>query len=259
MQCPQCNHENPEETKFCNTCGTKLGTSCLRCSHVNPPGGRFCNECGFNLTQPQHPTLRSVESHRQSNKEVYSRLKTARAIIESGSVPTLEEKKKILRARAKALAQEPKEEKVNKERIEVVEFLLAHENYGIESVYIREVHPLKELTPLPCTPPFVLGIINVRGQILSVIDLKTFFALPTQELTNLNKVIIVHNDKIEFGLLADAIVGVRWVLPQDIQPPPSHPHWHSRRVSQGSYPGATGDFRCGEDFVRQRPYRAWGG
>ncbi len=89
-----------------------------------------------------------------------------------------------------------------------MKFLLTHENYGIESVYVREVHPLKELTPLPCTPSFVLGIINVRGQILSVIDLKKFFDLPAQEPTSLNKVIIFHNNRIEFGILADAVIGV---------------------------------------------------
>jgi purine-binding chemotaxis protein CheW len=64
----------------------------------------------------------------------------------------------------------------------------------------------------------VLGIINVRGQILSVLDLKKFFDLPERGLSNLNKVIIVHNDRMEFGILADAILGVRTISLQDIQP-----------------------------------------
>jgi len=46
------------------------------------------------------------------------------------------------------------------------------EHYGIESCHIREILPLTEFTPLPCTPAFVLGLINVRGQILSVINIK---------------------------------------------------------------------------------------
>lgn len=50
------------------------------------------------------------------------------------------------------------------------------------SEYVREIYPLKEFTPIPCTPPFVLGIINVRGQILSVIDIKKFFDLPEKGL-----------------------------------------------------------------------------
>ena len=99
-----------------------------------------------------------------------------------------------------------------------MEFLLAYEKYGIESSYVREVYPMKELTPLPCTPPFILGIINVRGQIISVIDIKKFFDLPDKGLTDLNKVIIVTDGKMEFGILADVIPGVRSVALSELQP-----------------------------------------
>jgi purine-binding chemotaxis protein CheW len=133
-------------------------------------------------------------------------------------MPSLEEKKKILKARAKVLAQEPKGEAVAEEYLEVVEFLLSYEKYGIESSYVREVYPMKELTLLPSTPSFVLGIINVRGQILSVIDLKKFFDLPGKGLTDLNKVIILHSDRMEFGILADGIMGVRDVSLNELQP-----------------------------------------
>jgi purine-binding chemotaxis protein CheW len=71
---------------------------------------------------------------------------------------------------------------------------------------------------MPCAPPFVLGIINVRGQILSVIDIKKFFDLPEKGLTDLNKVIILHSDSTEFGILADVILGVRSVSLSELQP-----------------------------------------
>jgi len=150
--------------------------------------------------------------------QVHRRIETAQVALEQGLTPTLEEKKKILKARTKALAQEPKGKEGTAEYIEVVEFLLAYERYGIESSYVREVYPLTELTPLPCTPPFVLGIINVRGQILSVIDIKKFFDLPEKGLTNLNKAIILHNDNMELGILADVILGVRSIPHDEIQP-----------------------------------------
>ncbi|MCI0527983.1 MAG: chemotaxis protein CheW [Nitrospira sp.] len=149
--------------------------------------------------------------------EVHRRLEATRAAVEQGFELTPEEKKKILRARAKALAQEPKGKEDAEESMEIVEFLLAYENYAIESIYIREVYPLKELTPLPCTPPFVLGIINVRGQVLSVLDIKKFFDLPEKGLTDLNKVIIIHNETMEFGILADVILGVQWIPLKEIQ------------------------------------------
>ncbi len=123
----------------------------------------------------------------------------------------------ILEARALALA-ERMDEAVIKEYIEVVVFLLAYETYCVETAYVREVYPLKDLTLLPGTPSFVAGIINVRGQVLSVIDIRDFFGLPKQGLSDLNKVIILTGDGMEFGILADAIVDVRNIQVDKIQP-----------------------------------------
>src|SRR5712692_3174204 len=53
MFCPSCQHENPESSKFCNACGTKLDSACPQCGHVNPPGSGFCNECGTPLNGRQ--------------------------------------------------------------------------------------------------------------------------------------------------------------------------------------------------------------
>jgi purine-binding chemotaxis protein CheW len=149
---------------------------------------------------------------------VYRRLEAAQTAIERGVMPTPEDEKKLLRARAQALAREPEGDEAARGALEVVEFLLAYETYGVEALYVREVYPLKELTPLPCTPPFVRGIINVHGQILSVIDLKTFFDLPQKGLTDLNQVIVVHDDTMAFGILADAILGVRSIPLDALQP-----------------------------------------
>jgi purine-binding chemotaxis protein CheW len=149
---------------------------------------------------------------------VYRHLETFQTALAHGVMSTPEEKQKILRARAQALAREPEAEEAARRTLEVVEFLLAYETYGIESSYVREVYPLKAFTPLPCTPPFVLGIINIRGQILSVIDLKKFFDLPEQGLTDLNQLIVVHNDSMVFSILADAVHGVRSIPLESIQP-----------------------------------------
>lgn len=150
--------------------------------------------------------------------EVDRRLKTAQAAVERGWALSAEDKKRILNARAKTLAQEPQKTEAARQYLEVAEFILAYEHYGIELSAIREVYPLRDLTPLPGTPPFVLGIINVRGQILSVIDLKKFFELPEKGLSDLNRVIIVHRDTLELGILADAIVGIRLISVLKVQP-----------------------------------------
>lgn len=149
---------------------------------------------------------------------VRRRLTEAQAVADKGWTPTPAEQKRILKARAKAIAQEPPAREAAGERIEIVEFLLAYERYGIESSHVREIYPLKELTPLPCTPAFVLGIINIRGQILSVLDIRKFFDLPEKGLTDLNKIIIVQMQGMELGILADAILGVRSIPRKEIQP-----------------------------------------
>ena len=129
------------------------------------------------------------------------------------------EKKQVLKERAKILALEPAHKKTDEESIDVVVFLLTYEKYAIETDYVSEVYPLKQLTPLPCTPAFVLGIINIRGRIISVIDLKKFFDLPEKGLTDLNKVIVLNNDDMEFGILADKMHGTETIPVSEIQPP----------------------------------------
>src|ERR1051326_7904160 len=107
--------------------------------------------------------------------------------------------KKILHQRAELLAREPADERTALEQIEVVEFLLANERYGLAAGHVREIDPLRDFTPVPCTPPFVLGLINVRGQILTVLDIRKFFDVPQRGITNLNKVIILRTPELEVG------------------------------------------------------------
>lgn len=148
---------------------------------------------------------------------VQGRLRDVARVVQEGWVPGPEQVQEILKARAAAIAQEPVAAELVSERMEIVEFLLAYEHYGIDSAFVREVYPMKDLTTLPCTPAFVLGIINVRGRILTVIDIKKFFDLPEKGLTDLNKVIIVAGQGFEFGVLADKVLGVRTILRNAIQ------------------------------------------
>ena len=126
--------------------------------------------------------------------------------------------RQILLARAQALARTPERTAVAGASLEVLEFRLAQERYALEDRWVQEVCPFKELTPLPCTPPFVLGIVNVRGRILPVLDLKKFFDLPEQGLTDLHRLILVRGNDLELGLLADVIVGVRSIPVDSLQP-----------------------------------------
>jgi purine-binding chemotaxis protein CheW len=150
-------------------------------------------------------------------RELERRMEASRVAVERIWAPTAEDTRRILRERARALAREAVPAETADASIEVIEFLLAHERYAIASEYVRGVDSLEDLTPLPCTPSFVLGIVNVRGEILSVIDLKKFFDLPGKGMTDLNKVIVLESANMVFGIVADAISGVRRILRADIQ------------------------------------------
>jgi purine-binding chemotaxis protein CheW len=123
----------------------------------------------------------------------------------------------ILRSRARALARPPQPAEAPGSSLEVLEFRLARESYAVETRHVQEVYPLKNLTPLPCTPPFVLGVVNVRGRITPVIDIKKFFDLPDKGLTDLHRIILVRGGGLELGVLADVIVSVRRVPLASVQ------------------------------------------
>jgi len=126
--------------------------------------------------------------------------------------------KVILRLRARQLARPPQSASPDAPSLEVLEFRLAQERYALEIRHVREVYPLKELTPLPCTPAFISGIVNVRGRIVPVLDLKKFFDLPETGLTDLHCVILLRSDDLDLGLLADVSVGVRSIPLESLQP-----------------------------------------
>jgi purine-binding chemotaxis protein CheW len=126
--------------------------------------------------------------------------------------------REILKIRARALAHPVKAEPVKGHALEVIEFRLARERYAIEHAFVREVVSLKEFTPLPCTPAFIPGIMNLRSQILPLIDIKKFFDLPEVGITDLHMVIVVHAGDVEVGILADSIAGVLSIPLDVIQP-----------------------------------------
>ena len=149
--------------------------------------------------------------------EVYSRLETARVSTEITG-PSSDDKKRILRERAREIAAEPPEKDSSAGSIEVVEFTLSDERYAFETRHVSKVYPPGEITPLPCTPAFVYGIAYVKGEIISVIDIRKFFDLPERGLSNSNKIIILHSDEMEIGILADSISGVYSIALNKIEP-----------------------------------------
>lgn len=139
----------------------------------------------------------------------------------------------ILKTRAEKLARESTQGTRQQEDLEIVGFMLGREKYGVEACYVREVTRLKELTLLPGAPPFVLGIVKVRGQILSVIDVRRLFDLPQRGVGDRDGVIVLQRGELVFGILANAILGVLQVPAEGL------------KSSLPALPGLHGDYLKG--------------
>jgi purine-binding chemotaxis protein CheW len=126
--------------------------------------------------------------------------------------------KDILADRARKLARKAADHSRDADLFTVVEFRMAHETFALELNRIRLIHPLKGLTFIPGVPNFIKGVINLRGEIISVVDLKVFFDLSDDGVTRLSQVIILSSDKMEFGILADEILGISEIPKNALQP-----------------------------------------
>ncbi|SDK19207.1 chemotaxis protein CheW [Pseudomonas indica] len=128
--------------------------------------------------------------------------------IESGFALSAEEREQRLLERTREWARRPEQE-VPDAFLEVLAFSLGGETYAVESRHVAEVLPLAQYTPLPGTPAYVLGIVNVRGRIVSVLDLRILFELPVSGLADKNFLVVLQDESMEFGLLVDRVLGIQ--------------------------------------------------
>jgi purine-binding chemotaxis protein CheW len=120
-------------------------------------------------------------------------------------------RREVLEARARQLARVPDEPARAGEVLELVGFVLAGERYGIESRFVREVARLFRFTPVPGMPGFVLGVTNLRGEILALFDLRQLLGVVAEGVTDLGRIVVLGENRREFGLLADAASEILYV------------------------------------------------
>lgn len=151
----------------------------------------------------------------------YARLeRTRRSLEASGELPA-EEVQRILRDRARALARPREEAPSPTEMLDLLVLSIAGERYGIEMAHVLEVVPLRELTPVPGTPPFVLGVLNHRGRILPVLDLRRLFELAAQGIAERSRVVAVEAGGMTFGIFTEAVAGTVRIGAHEVTPPPA--------------------------------------
>jgi purine-binding chemotaxis protein CheW len=124
-----------------------------------------------------------------------------------------------LRQRARQYASLPPEDKDQAaSSLTVLAFTLESELYGIDVMLVRGVRSVSEITPVPGTPQFYAGVVNVRGQIITVLDLRQFFGIEAGARKDPGELIIVQANQLEIGLLAHHVRGVMSVPAADIEP-----------------------------------------
>jgi purine-binding chemotaxis protein CheW len=133
----------------------------------------------------------------------------------------------LLERRAKALARLPTEEAAEGETLHLVTFPLGEERYGMEVALVQEVQPLEPQTwsLVPCTPDFIVGAVNMRGRIYSVMDIARFLGLAPRPLPETAHVLLVQDGdqggdgEMELGILADDVPQVMSTPLAEVQPP----------------------------------------
>lgn len=149
---------------------------------------------------------------------VRERLAQARAAATAAHELTPERARAVTDERARLLARSP-EPVVAGETLEVVTFALAAERYAIETRYVREVVRVLDFTPVPGAGDVVLGVTNLRGEILSIVDLRKILGVSHARLTDLTQIIVMGTEAAEFGTVADRVHEIIGMPTIDLLPP----------------------------------------
>ncbi|WP_289136441.1 chemotaxis protein CheW [uncultured Brevibacillus sp.] len=104
--------------------------------------------------------------------------------------------------------------------VKVIVFRLKDEEYGVEVDQVKSIEKLEHITRVPRTPKFVKGVINLRGVVTPIIDLRNRFSLEDSEYSEATRIIIVAVGELEVGLIVDAANDVIDIPVNAIEPPP---------------------------------------
>lgn len=114
-----------------------------------------------------------------------------------------------------------------------VTFKLDNESYGINVMQVQEVLRYSEIAPVPGAPNYVLGIINLRGNVVTVIDTRDRFGLQSVEVTDSTRIVIIEADEQVVGILVDAVAEVVYLKQSEIETAPNVGNDDTARFIQG--------------------------
>ncbi|MDP6685958.1 MAG: chemotaxis protein CheW [Candidatus Omnitrophota bacterium] len=115
---------------------------------------------------------------------------------------------------------EQKKDASHAKEVQLVIFRLAKEEFGLDISHVREIIRLQDITPMPKSPEFIEGVINLRGQIIAVMDLVKKFGLKKADRTEKTRIIVSELKENTLGLIVDEVPEVLRISEQDIDPTP---------------------------------------
>lgn len=104
--------------------------------------------------------------------------------------------------------------------IQLVSFCLGKEEYGIEITRVREIILLDEITQVPQTPDYVMGLINLRSTVIPIVDLRIRFGLPQNDFSDDTRIMVLNIQGKMVGIVVDAVSEVLRVSSEEIVPSP---------------------------------------
>ncbi len=134
---------------------------------------------------------------------------------------------------SQAFEVEVKKDASNDEVLQWVTFQLEEETYGINVMQVREVLRYTEIAPVPGAPDYVLGIINLRGNVVTVIDTRSRFGLMQGETTDNTRIIVIESERQVIGILVDSVAEVVYLRSSEIDTTPSVGTDESSKFIQG--------------------------
>lgn len=114
-----------------------------------------------------------------------------------------------------------------------VTFRLDDETYGVNVMQVQEVLRYSEIAPVPGAPSYVLGIINLRGNVVTVIDTRQRFGLPSADVTDNTRIVIIEVDRQVVGILVDSVAEVVYLRQSEIENAPNVGNEEAARFIQG--------------------------
>jgi purine-binding chemotaxis protein CheW len=210
-------------------------------ARVEPDGGALASETGesvldsgparpLDVSMPQPESAPPSDGAAPSATETETETETETAQLpEPGSVavqyaaalmPQDSATRKVLEERARALAKPAGQQQQHELRDQYLRFRLgAVERYGIPYPYLEELLYVGNLARVPCTPAFVAGVVNYRGELLTILDPKQFFRMPALAFVDEARIIVVKHAGMRVGLLVDAVDGNEEYQDSELSPP----------------------------------------